>query len=489
MAGREYRLVVEGELGEEVGSAFEGMVLTLEDGNTALVGPVRDQAALQGLFQRVSALGLTLLSANPAEEDDVTQVTLERAESASGAGVALPSERIPERAERLLRAPVGRRELALAFAESWASSAEVLVEGRAFYPRMLEDIRSASSSVHVNQFGFRPGVVGDEFAAALLERAAAGVPVRLVVDRQGSDPEGGASALYGRLTAGGVEVCVTRATRPRVDDGPLGGGGERRWNLGALGHVDHRKLAVIDGRIGWVGGAGIEDHFQDGRFHDLFVRFEGPVVAQLQLVFLASFRWLGGTVPAAEVDVLFPALEAGGDPVPAVVLHNAPGRFRPITDAIARLLDEAAETLDVVNPYVTDRGMIRRIEQAARRGVRVRLFVPANANNWACAAAQQHHHARLLDAGVRILEYPTMLHAKAFVRDGEELLAGTCNLEAWSLRRFFEIDVRFRSRSLAAQFDERFSAPAEAISAPGRRLAGARQRIRAGAFAAISPLL
>ena len=73
---------------------------------------------------------------------------------------------------------------------------------------------------------------------------------------------------------------------------------------------------------------------------------------------------------------------------------------------------------------------------------RVRLFVPANANNWACAAAQQFHHAALLDAGVRILEYPTMLHAKAFVRDGEEVLAGTCNLEAWSLKRFFEIDLR-----------------------------------------------
>ena len=90
--------------------------------------------------------------------------------------------------------------------------------------------------------------------------------------------------------------------------------------------------------------------------------------------------------------------------------------------------------------------MIRRIELAARRGVRVRLFVPANANNWACAAAQHFHHAKLLDAGVRILEYPTMLHAKAFVRDGEELLVGTCNLEAWSLKRFFEIDLQLRSR-------------------------------------------
>jgi cardiolipin synthase len=311
--------------------------------------------------------------------------------------------------------------------------------------------------------------------------------VRLVVDKQGSDPEGGARELYERLTAGGVEVCVVRATRFRVPDGLLGGGGEPRWNLRALGHIDHRKVVIVDGRIGWVGGAGIEDHFRDGRFHDLFVRVEGPVVAQLQVVFLASFRWLGGNVPVEELDALFPSLEPGE--IPAVVLHNAPGRFRPITDAIAELLDGARGKLDVVNPYVCDRGMIRRIEAAARRGVRVRLFVPANANNWACAAAQQHHHPALLDAGVRILEYPTMLHAKAFVRDGEELLAGTCNLEAWSLRRFFEIDLRLRSTAVAAQFDERFSAPAEAISTPGTVLTGVKERARGRLLATLSPLL
>jgi phosphatidylserine/phosphatidylglycerophosphate/cardiolipin synthase-like enzyme len=95
----------------------------------------------------------------------------------------------------------------------------------------------------------------------------------------------------------------------------------------------------------------------------------------------------------------------------------------------------------------------------------------------------------LLDAGVRILEYPTMLHAKAFVRDGEEVLAGTCNLEAWSLRRFFEIDVRVRSRVVATQFEERFSAPAAEVSGAGRRLTGLKERARATAFAGLSPFL
>jgi cardiolipin synthase A/B len=393
------------------------------------------------------------------------------------------------RADDLLARPASRAGLALAFPVSAAASAEVLVEGTSFYPPMLDDIAAASSSVHITQFGFKPGVVGDVFVEALTAKAAEGVPVRLVVDNLGSAPEKGSREHYRRLLAGGVTVCVNRASKLRAAVGPLGESPAKRWNLGAVGHVDHRKVVVVDGRAGWVGGAGIEDHFNDGRFHDLFVRVAGPVVAQLQLVFLASFRWLGGDIPRGELDALFPPLDEGDDPIPAVVQHNAPGRYRPIATAIARLFDDALETLDVVNPYVTDRRMIRGIETAARRGVRVRLFTPANGNNWACAAAQQFHHARLLDAGVRILEYPTMLHAKAFVRDGEELLAGTCNLDAWSLRRFFEIDLQLWSEAVAAQFDERFSAPAEAVSSPGRAVSGLGARVKSAAFATISPLL
>jgi phosphatidylserine/phosphatidylglycerophosphate/cardiolipin synthase-like enzyme len=90
---------------------------------------------------------------------------------------------------------------------------------------------------------------------------------------------------------------------------------------------------------------------------------------------------------------------------------------------------------------------------------------------------------------VEILEHPAMLHAKAFVRDGEELLAGTCNLEAWSLKRFFEIDVLLRSPDVARQFEDRFSAPAEQVSIAGRPLLGTRQRAKAALFAGLSPLL
>ena len=402
---------------------------------------------------------------------------------------AVAASPLSARAGRLLEQPVRRGDLALAFPVSTAAGAEIFVEGTSFYPPMLDDIAAARSSVHINQFGFKPGVVGDVFAEALTAKAAEGVSVRLVVDNLGSGPEQGARTHYERLAAGGVKVCVNSASKLRTAAAPLGETAPRRWNLASIGHVDHRKVLIVDGRTGWVGGAGIEDHFNDGRFHDVFVRVTGPVVAQLQLVFVASYRWLGGDVRSEELDDLFPALDEGDDPVPAVVRHNAPGSYRPITSEISRLFDDAVETLDVVNPYVTDRRMIRAIEAAARRGARVRLFTPANGNNWACAAAQQFHHGRLLDAGVRILEYPTMLHAKAFVRDGEELLLGTCNLDAWSLKRFFEIDLQLWSRALAVQFDERFSAPAEEISTPGRAASGLKARVKTAAFATVSPLL
>ena len=251
---------------------------------------------------------------------------------------------IRRHAERLAGGPVSIGGLSTGFEESHASSAEVLVEGKAFYPRMLEDIASASSSIHINQFGFRPGAVGERFADVLVAKAKEGIPVRLVVDRQGSDPEGGSREFYERLTAAGMQVCVVRATKPRAPGGParrpaapLAGTSARS------GTSTTARCVVVDGRIGWVGGAGIEDHFEDGRFHDLFVRVTGPVVAQLQLVFLAGFRWLGGPVPAAELDALFPGRRraASGYPpssctTPPAGTGRSPTRSRASSTAQAR---------------------------------------------------------------------------------------------------------------------------------------------------------
>ena len=126
------------------------------------------------------------------------------------------------RADELVQRPVRRADLALAFDETVASTVEVHVEGRNFYPPMLADIAAAESSIHVNQFGFRPGQIGEAFASALLAKAADGVRVRVVVDRQGSDPDRSSRPFFERLVAGGIEVCVVRAIQPRATNGPLG---------------------------------------------------------------------------------------------------------------------------------------------------------------------------------------------------------------------------------------------------------------------------
>jgi cardiolipin synthase len=213
----------------------------------------------------------------------------------------------------------------------------------------------------------------------------------------------------------------------------------------------------------------------------------GAVCSQFQLVFLTSFRYLGGP-PVDVLDRLIPEIDAPDDAEPATVLHNAPG-YRPISVAIMEIIDAARERLDIVNPYVSDPPAVRRMAAAARRGVRVRLLVPGKPNNPMLALAQRHHHTALIDAGVEIWEHPKMVHSKAFVRDGVEVLVGTCNLEAWSLRRSYEINMRTRSPDLARQFDDGFFGPGIAISKPGSAPEGTASKTLSRAAAALHPFL
>ena len=158
--------------------------------------------------------------------------------------ISVPNDGIREHAERLVDGSVGRQALAMAFSESAASSAEVLVEGRAFYPRDARGHRRGHV-VRPRQPVRLPARArsASAFADGAGRQGRQGVPVRLVVDRQGSGPGAGLPAVLRAADGGGVEVCVVRATRPRAPAGPLGRGGATRWNLGGLGHIDHRKVA------------------------------------------------------------------------------------------------------------------------------------------------------------------------------------------------------------------------------------------------------
>ncbi len=311
-------------------------------------------------------------------------------------------------------------------------------------------------------FGWREGEVGMRMTALLERKLAEGVEVRIQVDEFGSKPFKQAREMYARLTAAGAQTEVNRFLREQP------------------GRVDHRKLYVIDGAVAWTGGAGIEDHFEDGRFHDVMVRVTGDVVRQAQAAFLTSFRARGGALPA-DLSHLFPEPEDAGS-TPIALAQVLTGGFVAASQATLAQIDGARERLDVMNPYLTDGDAIERDRRRRPARGRVRVVVSERSNNHMATAALKHRYGDLIEAGVELWELPgTVVHAKVVVAD-DVVSFGTVNLDAWALYRNSELMMIARSAELAAHFRERLFEPdiARAKPRPRRRPEPARERRQAG---------
>ena len=349
------------------------------------------------------------------------------------------------------------RDGPLDFAWSTAAALEPFVEGREFFPRILADVEAARSSVHILMFGWREGSVGMRMTELLERRLADGVEVRIVVDEFGSKPFKQAREMYERLTAAGAELQVNRFLREQP------------------GRVDHRKLYVIDGAVAWTGGAGIEDHFEDGRFHDVMVRVTGDVVRQAQAAFLTSLD-----ERPSGLAHLFPEPDDAGS-IPIALAQVLPGGFTAAAQATLAQIGEARERLDVMNPYLTDARAIEAIEAAARRGARTRVVVSERSNNHMATAALKHRYGELIAAGVELYEIPgTVVHAKVVIAD-DVVSFGTVNLDAWALYRNAELMMIARSAELAERFEERLFGPDIAGAKPGLPPVGARARAQSWA--------
>jgi cardiolipin synthase A/B len=376
---------------------------------------------------------------------------------------------------------VRRADLAETYAPAISTSVDPLLHGRRYFPRILEDIAAATDHVHLLIYGYKAGDIGETFLVALSEKAAAGVEVRLAVDAIGSEVDFGSKTLFRRLREAGVDI-VAHDGLVVLRSGELGARSFRLHPEDLL-HFDHRKMVVVDGRVGYVGGSGIEDHYNDERFYDVMCRVEGPIVAQLQSVFLISWRHHGGPAPddPALARYFPPAtLVVPPDaPVQAAttVLWNVPGTgHHPISDTIERALEDAAEQIHIVNPYISNRAILERLLAAALRGVRVRLVAPGKPTPPYPAAAFRHWYGRLLDAGVEILLHPEMAHAKV-LRIDDEVLIGGCNLDDLSLFRNDELDLLFADPGVAelterSIFDEltTMSTPAQTPTSPRDRI-------------------
>jgi len=366
-------------------------------------------------------------------------------------------------------------DAALDFSWSTAATVDPLVEGKNFFPRIFDDVEAATSSVHILLFGWREGQVGTEMADLLKRKVAQGVEVRLLVDRYGSRPYQQARSMFEGLAAAGAQIVVNDVF-PLDEDGLYPDDRHMDWRQDEVGRADHRKLFVIDGKVMWTGGAGLEDHFENGGFHDVMVRVTGDIVRQAQAAFLTSFRGHGAPLPD-DLSRYFPAPAEPGT-TPVALTQVIPGGFQPATQAIREQIDNARERLDVMNPYVTDRDMYDRILAAAHRGVHVRIVVSETSNNRQASAALRHQYDDLRDAGAEIWELPgTVVHAKVIVSD-DVVSFGTVNLDSWALYRNSEIAVVARSPDAAALFEQRLFEPDIAKSKGGESSSGTKERVQ-----------
>jgi cardiolipin synthase len=398
----------------------------------------------------------------------------------------------PERARGAVEAVLGRRpvrsQLSLNFAPAVATDWRLLIDGPAIFPSLLDDIEAATSDVHILIFGFKAGEIGNRFRDLLVRKAAEGVGVRINTEASYSQPGRESKAFYDSMVAGGVQVVANQGAFLDLD-GLLG---ERKvdWRFDDLGHFDHRKVVVVDGRIGYVGGPGIEDHYFDERFHDVMLRVEGPLVAQLQAVFLLSWHFQGGPLPAtaAELGRFFPE-PPDGVGVPMEILLNNPGEGHlPIRTAFRSAVYGAQRRLYVVNPYLADRPILRGLVEAARRGVAVRVIVPADPRSLPASAAVRHWFQALRDAGADVREHPKMAHAKVVLAD-DTVLAGTANLDALSLRQNWELQLRIEEPAVADLVAEQLFDRDLEVAAAARMPVGWRARAVNALWSRLSPVL
>lgn len=279
------------------------------------------------------------------------------------------------------------------------------------HPAMLEDIRRARHSIDLEQFIFRYDSIGRDFVDALVERAERGVRVRVLVDALGSN-DLLLSDGPDRLRRSGGEFKVFHAPH-RIVHIPV-----RR-----LSRRTHRKILVIDGRVGHVGGAGISEAMTSWR--DVNLRLGGPVVDELVKAF--EFLWQDERPPW---DPIKPPIEDGS----IHFLSTATARkHSPIYDHILEALRGARRQVTLTTPYfVPDARFRRAIAEACARGVEVRLLVPEQGDQLPADALTWWASVRVMRLGAKVWTWPAMMHGKVQVVDDRWATVGSSNLDCLS---------------------------------------------------------
>lgn len=323
---------------------------------------------------------------------------------------------------------------------------ECLLNGKRIFPAMLEAIRSAERTITFETYIYWTGKIGQEFSQALAERARAGVRVHVLLDWLGSnklDPH----AIEEMIDAG---VQVERYHKPHW------------YSLSRINNRTHRKLMVVDGRVGFIGGVGVADMWlgdaeSPEHWRDTHFKVEGPVVADLQAAFMDN--WIKTREDVLNSEAYFPELTECGSTWAQVFKSSPREGASSVRLLFVLAISAARQRLLIANSYfVPDDHSINALIEARRRGVEVEIIVPGEyIDTKITRRASRSRWGRLLEAGVKIYEFqPTMYHCKVMVVDDDLVSVGSTNFDNRSFRLNDEANLNILDADLANEQAEIF---------------------------------
>jgi cardiolipin synthase len=332
---------------------------------------------------------------------------------------------------------------------STCTHVEVLTNGEVYYEAELQAIRAAQHSINLEAYIFQKGEVTRRFLEALTERARAGVEVRLVLDAIGSFASW--NSYFRELTEAGGRVAWYHGFH---------------WaTLARINNRTHRELIIIDGRVGFIGGAGFADHWliprrKHPRWRDTMFRVEGDAVASMQGTFAEN--WLEASGEILSGGDFFPLCEATSQ-ASALVINSSPsaGRSTHARMLYQTLLASAQKSILITTPYfLPDRSAREEMVRAIReRGVSVEIIAPgAKSDHTITRRSSRRLYGDLLKAGAQIYEYkPSMMHAKSLVIDGVWSVVGSTNFDNRSFGLNDEVNLAAFDPELAARVAKDFA--------------------------------
>ncbi|MFL6589200.1 MAG: phospholipase D-like domain-containing protein [Chthoniobacterales bacterium] len=324
---------------------------------------------------------------------------------------------------------------------------ELLQNGDEFFPAMLAAIRSAKKTVNFAAYIVKSDGTGRQFRDALCERARAGVEVRVLLDGIGSGWALDNSDVRQMTDAG----CKFAYYHP-----------VQSWRLDRTNRRSHRRMLIVDGTVGFTGGAAFSDkwsgHAQDkDHWRDVHARLEGPIVSHLQAAFQSHWvKTYGESLTGAGQ---FPAVPPAGELKAQIVESFSFSAAAPVPMVQAVAFASATKRIWVTNPYCTPSDdQVELLVKAVQRKVDVRFLLPGPYNDQPMTqSAGRTAYGRLLEGGVKIFEYqPTMIHAKTMVVDGLFSMLGSSNIDPRSSEINEEIDVVVYDEKFARQMEETF---------------------------------